>query len=266
MKPSFAALFLTVAAAGTAVLFVACSSEGRVEIMPAFTNDGSTYVGNARCASCHTDRGKGFAHTAHAKLVVRDPAQAELKIGCEACHGPGSKHVDAGGGYRLITNPRKDPTGCFQCHSDVQAKMNLYSHHPVREGRMSCVDCHDPHGDDILQAKASPVARINDKCGQCHRDKVEPKLFEHLALREGCTVCHDVHGSINDKMLLSRNQTLCLRCHAQHPPTAPVIPRSQYYGTASMTGDVATGTCWSSQTGGCHTAVHGSNVQYQLKY
>jgi predicted CXXCH cytochrome family protein len=113
------------------------------------------------------------------------------------------------------------------------------------------------------------VTRMNDKCAQCHRDKVEPKVFEHLALREGCTVCHDVHGSINDKMLIARNQTLCLRCHAQHPPTTPTAltaPRSQYYGTASMTGDVATGTCWSSQAGGCHTAVHGSNVQYQLKY
>ena len=263
-------IFLLVLPLGLAVLgsvWVSCSSTTNASIFPVIANEGATYVGNARCTSCHVERGKGFPHTAHARLVNRDLDQPNLKIGCEACHGPGSKHVDAGGGYnKFITNPRKNPTGCYQCHPDVQAKMNLYSHHPVREGKMSCIDCHDPHGDDILQAKATPVARMNDKCGQCHRDKVEPKVFEHLALREGCTVCHDVHGSVNDKMLLARNQVLCLRCHAQHPPTAPTTARSEYFGTASMTSDVATGTCWSSQAGGCHTAVHGSNVQYQLKY
>jgi predicted CXXCH cytochrome family protein len=256
-------LALTLVAVGVA--WVACSTTS-LEVFPAISNEGSSYVGNARCASCHAERGKGFPHTAHARLVTRTPSQPDVKIGCEACHGPGSKHVDAGGGYRFITNPRKDPSGCYQCHADVQAKMNLYSHHPVREGKMNCIDCHDPHGDDILQPKALAVTRMNDKCGQCHRDKVEPKVYEHLALREGCTVCHDVHGSINDKMLVARNQTLCLRCHAQHPPLSPSTPRSLIFGSANMTGDIATGTCWSSQAGGCHTAVHGSNVQFQLKY
>ena len=31
--------------------------------------------------------------------------------------------------------------------------------------------------------------------------------------REGCTSCHQPHGSINAKMLTERNQTLCLKCH-----------------------------------------------------
>lgn len=251
--------------AGACMVLISCATTSQVT--PTITNGGSTYVGNARCASCHVERGEGFAHTAHARLVTRDPEQSGMKIGCEACHGPGSSHVDVGGaGGQFITNPRKDPSGCFQCHPDVRAKMSLPSHHPVLEGKVNCVDCHDPHGDDILQPKALAVTRMNDKCGQCHRDKVEPKVFEHLALREGCTVCHDVHGSINEKMLVARNQILCVRCHAQHPPTAPATLRTQYYGTGSMTGDVAQGSCWSGQAGGCHTAVHGSNVHFQLRF
>ena len=34
---------------------------------------------------------------------------------------------------------------CFKCHMDVRGQFNLPNHHPVPEGRMSCIQCHPPH-------------------------------------------------------------------------------------------------------------------------
>ena len=53
-----------------------------------------------------------------------------------------------------------------------------------------------------------------------------------------------------------RDNNLCLRCHAQVPNQGG--PGTLYIGNVNHNGFVARGTCWSA---GCHTAVHGSNVQ-----
>ncbi len=101
------------------------------------------------------------------------------------------------------SNPRKDPASCFQCHLDASAEFNLPHHHPVIEGHMSCVQCHDPHGGRHFSNRAGglAMARQNESCAQCHRDQTRPFVFEHSAMREGCIVCHSPHGSINQKML-----------------------------------------------------------------
>jgi predicted CXXCH cytochrome family protein len=50
-------------------------------------------------------------------------------------------------------------------------------------------------------------------CLKCHPAERGPFVFEHQALREGCTTCHNPHGSINAKLLVDRDANLCLRCH-----------------------------------------------------
>ena len=39
-----------------------------------------------------------------------------------------------------------EPETCFQCHKDRRAQMARSSHMPLREGKMVCSDCHQPHG------------------------------------------------------------------------------------------------------------------------
>jgi nitrate/TMAO reductase-like tetraheme cytochrome c subunit len=34
---------------------------------------------------------------------------------------------------------------CLRCHETQRADASLPYHHPVRKGKMTCVDCHDPH-------------------------------------------------------------------------------------------------------------------------
>jgi predicted CXXCH cytochrome family protein len=224
---------------------------------------GATFVGNKACAECHGAITRGFPTSAHARIHLED-ARATGQTGCESCHGPASLHISGGGGRgKFIFNPGKDPAACFECHRQEQGEFQLPQHHPVLEGKMNCVQCHDPHGSDILKpAGGLARTRLNESCAQCHREQTRPFVFEHPALREGCTVCHTPHGSINAKLLIQRDLNLCLRCHAQVQGPS-VAPGHVYIGKKDHTAYLRMGACWSS---GCHTAVHGSNVDVRLRY
>jgi len=212
------------------------------------------YVGSESCAGCHAKEFQEFSHSTHARISIPGQIRAQ---GCESCHGPGSLHVEAGGGRGVggIVNPSKDPTSCFACHLEKKAEFRQAFHHPVLEGKLSCADCHNPHGREVRPWSSTTMAAMNDACFQCHKEQRGPFVWEHEALREGCTTCHKVHGSIHDKMLLARDNNLCLRCHTQ--ANFPVIGKSSHGGRLPQ------GTCFSA---GCHTAVHGSNFDDHLRY
>ena len=127
---------------------------------------------------------------------------------------------------------------------------------------MNCVQCHDPHGMDIMKPSGGlAMARLNETCAQCHREQARPFVYEHPAMREGCASCHNPHGSINAKMLTQPDSNLCLPCHAQVP--GPGAGKRIYIGGRDHTSSLAFGSCWSA---GCHAAVHGSNIQHSLLY
>jgi predicted CXXCH cytochrome family protein len=223
---------------------------------------GASFVGNQVCFDCHTNINRAFLSSPHARIHVSDLAM-KGETGCESCHGAGSEHVRLGGGRRAIVNPGKEPAACFACHQEIHAQFRLPHHHPLVEGRMNCVQCHDPHGMDIHKPAGGPAfARLDQTCAECHRDQSKPHVFVHEALREGCVSCHQPHGAINDNLLLARDNNLCLRCHAQiADPTLPA--GSLAIGGVSHAAYLSRGTCWSA---GCHTAVHGSNVDAKLRY
>jgi predicted CXXCH cytochrome family protein len=245
--------------AAAAALLISCATTEEVTLASPPTIPGAQFVGSKTCAACHKEA-KTFPTTLHGRMQIPGERDRAAPFACESCHGPGSKHVDAGGGRgKFIVNPGKDPEACFQCHLDKKAEIHLQYHHPIAEGRVSCVSCHNPHGQDVFKPAGLFVARNNDLCAQCHREQAQPHVFEHEALREGCTICHDVHGSINPKLLTERDNNLCLKCHAQEPSAPGVI----FIGEVNHTSFLQQGTCFSA---GCHTAVHGSNISSKLRY
>jgi predicted CXXCH cytochrome family protein len=252
-------------AAGLAALLLgACASfTGTVLAPPEIP--GAVFVGDKVCSDCHSNITRIFASSAHGRIHF-EGANVPGETGCESCHGPGSKHVAAGGGHgKFIVNPGREPAACFQCHLDVQAQFRMPQHHPVPEGRMGCAQCHDPHGGDIYKtAGGLAMARRNETCAQCHREQTRPFVFEHEALREGCTVCHNPHGTTSRKLLVEADPNLCLKCHAQNQALPPAVASGEIYiGKVNHTAFLRLGTCWSA---GCHTAVHGSNMHPRMMY
>lgn len=240
-----------------AALLISCTMVDRAVVAPAQIA-GATFVGSQECAQCHEDHTKHFEHATHARLIVQGSNVKDT--GCESCHGPASKHVAAGGGKGTIVNPGKSPEACMQCHLDKRGEFSLPHAHPVMAGKMSCTECHDPHAGNAIKGKSSSLEGEKETCTQCHTAQKGPFVFEHNAMREGCTACHNPHGSVNQKMLVQRDANLCLKCHLQHPavPGNTIIAGGEDHRTRMQNG-----TCW---VAGCHEAVHGSNVSKPLRY
>jgi predicted CXXCH cytochrome family protein len=262
-------LLILGASSALAVLLISCVEVNRAVLAPPQI-PGATYVGVEQCADCHGEKTRHFASATHARLGLTDAKVGD--IGCEACHGPGSLHVQSHGAAGTIINPKKSPEACFQCHLDKRGQFSLPNTHPVLAGKVSCVDCHDVHAGDAVRGMAASLESRNDTCTKCHTEQKGPFVFEHRALREGCTVCHDPHGTINQKMLVARDANLCLRCHLVASrlagPTAALGGNSIVAGAISQqpldhTTSLMQGTCWSA---GCHEAVHGSNASNHFFY
>ena len=239
---------------------------------------GAKYIGSAECEQCHEEICRGFRTADHARLIAQ--GKNGIGAGCESCHGPCSLHSDSGGETKppfSFTAGRPQPEAlsgrfpleparaventCYKCHMDVRGQFNLPNHHPVPEGRMTCVKCHPPHGGIAFAGGGTRLLSQEDNCVQCHPSQRGPFVFEHEALREGCTTCHSPHGSVNAKMLTERNANLCLKCHFQQ--RQPNQPGVILIGGVNHASQLSQGACWSA---GCHEAVHGSRVSPSLRF
>jgi DmsE family decaheme c-type cytochrome len=188
------------------------------------------------CVSCH-DRGghamwKGSMHDAR-------------NLSCVTCH---SIHSPKSAAAQLKTASVIET--CATCHKTEVAKMQRSGHMPLREGKMDCGSCHDPHGStNVRMLKVGNW--VNETCVSCHTEKRGPLLWDHAPVREACNTCHDPHGSNNDRMLVAKLPMLCQRCHigTRHPSTI-------YDGTqlAARSNRLIGRGCVN-----CHAQIHGSN-------
>lgn len=260
--------------ASLAVVLMSCATTSRTMMAPP-SIPGATFVGTDACGQCHEKLVRDFRTADHAKLQAKGSNAKDM--GCESCHGPGSKHIEAGGGAGTIVNPEKSPETCFQCHLDKKGEFSLPYSHPVLAGKMSCSDCHNPHSGNVVKGGGTQLNAKNETCAECHKAQTQTYVFAHDAVKEGCTSCHNPHGSVNQKMLSERNATLCLKCHfdshtglgkspagavinGQMGPSGSHGPTNAGAGAASRYNQ---GTCWSA---GCHEAVHGSNTNVELRF
>ncbi|MDY0190099.1 MAG: GSU2203 family decaheme c-type cytochrome [Desulfuromonas sp.] len=216
---------------------------------------------SAVCQKCHTDGDSmEWNHSTHASYGV----------GCMDCHIVHGDNENSG----MLIKPQDEL--CYSCHQDIKAKMHMPNHHPVKEGKMTCNDCHNPHG-----SQTRPMLRTderkNELCLTCHMDQSGPFAFEHAPVTEDCMICHSPHGTVADNLLKQNEPFLCLQCHELHFHTnfRPNTDALAEYAAAGVSG--AQSTLNTIQNSGiddkhamqmsmmtrcsqCHPSVHGSDL------
>lgn len=235
--------------------------------------DSRAPFGDRACMSCHGDS------VEHLKDITKQPdvlfaeyshnTPAEKNAPCLSCHENGIRMHWKGGQHETnnlacvdchkihtdhdkVRDKKTQPQVCFKCHKDRQADILKPYSHPIKEGKVACSDCHNPHG--TVGPKLLKKNNVVETCYQCHAEKRGPFLWEHPPVREDCTNCHNPHGSIHQALLKQRVPFLCQQCHLmnQHPSGV-------YSGTGIPSGGGAAQQLLIRGCENCHSAVHGSN-------
>ncbi len=163
------------------------------------------------CFACHT--------TAAAGATSLQTERASAGVSCEACHGPGERHLAAVKAKDLKNLQIYNPAGldglelsqefCGACHQSFDTVMGLENQggagnvrfqpyrifnsrgHLTEDRRMSCIACHDPHG----PLERDPV-KYDASCLACHLSTPkEPKTRARTAApcpvaTRACVTCH----------------------------------------------------------------------------
>lgn len=199
-----------------------------------FSKSGDPAAKSAVCLSCHEEQ--------KTQTFWNVSKHKSAGVSCDSCH---AVH---GGKEKLVK--QKDPDICFTCHRDIKSQANRQSHHPIKEGKVKCADCHDQHG-DMLRADT-----VNELCYKCHADKRGPYMWEHPPVEENCLNCHTPHGSNNNKLLQKKLPELCQQCHVvgQHPRTPYGVQNTMDATVPSNLNRIVGRSC-----ANCHSNIHGSN-------
>jgi len=188
-----------------------------------------------QCNGCHTtafnakkdDQGK-YAFS-----------RQEGGVGCEACHGPGSKHV-AAQGKDTIMNPAKLGTWqqeqlCGQCHIRVTSKQDKDFAFPLgfKSGQTDLQDRVEfwtystkpgnfwPNEDakknrqQYHDTMRSAHMASGVTCSTCHLDHATEHLKSSLKLprEQQCVGCHAAQKAMFEGSVHAKNGVVCVDCH-----------------------------------------------------
>ena len=196
---------------------------------------------NKVCLGCH-ENGQ--------RMNWQGSAHQHNDVACASCH---TLHVRKDPIMARVTQPQK----CFTCHAQQRAESFEYSHHPIREGKVVCSDCHNPHGS--VGPHLIKEFTVNQVCYTCHTDKRGPMLWEHQPVRENCLNCHTPHGSNEARLMKERMNFLCSSCHSAtaHYSGGAFGGKGNIPGNIQATFNSALAN--NRMCLNCHSQVHGSN-------
>ncbi|WP_295886937.1 tetratricopeptide repeat protein [uncultured Thiohalocapsa sp.] len=215
---------------------------------------------NYQCAECHsTALSKGYDADTDSYATT----WAEIDVGCEACHGPGARHVAqaqaaAGGAPDAWTADKGlvvDLMDRDGGHWTIDQGTGLPRREPARSSHASlntCARCHARRGQihadytpDVPLADTHRLALLGE--GLYHADgQILDEVFVHGAFLQSrmhqqgvtCTDCHDAHSLA----LRAPGNAVCARCHASsrygvaahHHHPLPDPPGTKGSGTACV--------------------------------
>lgn len=185
----------------------------------------------AKCNGCHTT---GFQYAKDKDSGVwKMQGKGELGIACEACHGPGSRHVDEANatkaaGTKLaagaIVNPNKDLNAeqasqiCAQCHG-----RGTHKEQPDLTFQTGFL----PGDTDIAarvrfwsfsgsSAKAESANFWKNDWAAKNRQQWQDftKSAHYTKAGMSCTTCHAFHGQAEPAQLRQKPAEMCAECHA----------------------------------------------------
>jgi DmsE family decaheme c-type cytochrome len=194
---------------------------------------------NQICLTCHNRSDHvGWEGSAHERR----------NLSCTTCH---SVHSFKSPEHQLVKATQTEI--CVRCHRLQVAKTErAVAHMPVREGKLSCSSCHNPHGSISNVKNLKTGSSVSELCISCHTEMRGPVLWEHAPVRENCATCHDPHGSSNDRMLVVRMPMLCQRCHVATKHPATLYDKDEI--TTNKSNRMFGRSCVN-----CHSNIHGSN-------
>jgi predicted CXXCH cytochrome family protein len=218
-----------------------------------FTHSRLTEPGNERafdnnCAGCHFtgmqlrgDRTSGFS--AHAVGESNgdfdydgDGRREEINVGCEACHGPGSEHVEAKvRGLHIVSpsllTPERETMLCGRCHSRPQGQGGGQTEAPLSmDGLMP------RPGLRRAELASGFTSRMDATAGDLHpsgdsksshqqyTDFIRSSMYRNQYSLMTCSSCHDAHGSDQDPHELrasTDDNSACTGCHSGADFTSP---------------------------------------------
>ncbi len=197
---------------------------------------------DSKCLACHeVSKDMPFWNLSRHKT---------MDVSCVDCHSIHSA------GMKKNMLKVAEPDLCFGCHRNIRAQTNKQSHHPIREGKIKCSDCHNPMGTSNMKAMIKADS-VNDLCYKCHAEKRGPYAFEHPPVPENCLLCHEIHGSNHTKLLVRKVPFVCQSCHmATGHPSRPYTNFHSFGGPATANKN----KFFARSCLNCHGNIHGSSL------
>jgi predicted CXXCH cytochrome family protein len=169
--------------------------------LDSYTGADAEKIGSEACftSGCHLkDKLIPKNPASHIAVFDSNKDSSFYGYGCEACHGPGSKHY---GDISAIINPAKMDKNeitdlCAKCHPHrglYDKDAWLTSHHFVKAG-IACLACHAGHSEFD---KHLVKDKIVDVCFVCHAqlkdDFMAGKHNSADPKTDTCVKCHNPH-------------------------------------------------------------------------
>jgi tetratricopeptide (TPR) repeat protein len=167
---------------------------------------------NGMCAECHsTNLRKGY----DPETKTYETTWSEIDVSCEACHGPGSRHV-AWAEIEPMARPEIVDYGLTVATSRITSRQQVELCAPCHSRRSEVGD-YDHTSVDLLENLRPALLRE----GLYHADGqildevyvygsfIQSKMYKNDVR---CSDCHDVHSL----KLLHEGNALCLQCHEEN--------------------------------------------------